>query len=660
MFSKILIANRGEIACRIIKTAKRMGVKTVAVYSDADAKALHVKMADEAIHIGASPASQSYLKVDTIIAAAKQSGAQAIHPGYGFLSENPEFAEKIAAAGMVFIGPSADSIRKMGLKDEAKRLMEAANVPVVPGYHGAEQDVDFLASEAKKIGYPILIKARAGGGGKGIRLVEKSENFAEALGSAQSEGKASFGDSHVIIEKYILSPRHIEVQIFGDTHGNVVHLFERDCSMQRRHQKVIEEAPAPDMPENVRKAMTQAAVKAAKKINYHGAGTIEFIVDGAGKLRVDGFWFMEMNTRLQVEHPVTEAITGQDLVEWQLRVAYGEKLPLEQKEIKIEGHAFEARIYAEDPSEDFKPAPGKLVGLKFAGNARIDTGVESGDEISPYYDPMIAKITTHGATRENALNKMKENLDQTFCAGTSNNIGFLRRLANHKDFVRGKVDTGLIGRNIDCLGNFPAPTVCDFFTATIIGHAVDLKSPLLGWSLWQKPELKFELEYLTELIFINIEAMGEGVFNLIIGEEVATLSNIQIDGCILHATIKGETHSAHYLRDGRSIYVKSNADLYEFNIRDALDVSSNSANSSNQLIAPMTGTITKLNVRVGDKVSIDDPLLTLEAMKLENILKAPREGVIAEINCVQSDAVSEGAILITFEEIQQAPNKEES
>ena len=357
MFTKILIANRGEIACRIIKTAREMGIKTVAVYSDADTSALHVKMADQAVYIGPSPAADSYLKMDVLIAAALETGAQAIHPGYGFLSENAEFAQKIADAGMTFIGPSPASIRQMGLKDRAKELMEIAGVPVVPGYHGENQNPAFLATEAEKIGYPVLIKARAGGGGKGMRLVETPTDFATLLSSAQREGLASFGDAHVLIEKFIQSPRHIEVQVFGDTHGNVVHLFERDCSMQRRHQKVIEEAPAPNMPTALRTAMTDAAIKAAKQINYFSAGTIEFIVDASGPLHADGFWFMEMNTRLQVEHPVTEAITGQDLVAWQLRVAAGEILPMAQNEITLNGHAFEARIYAEDPSADFKPAP---------------------------------------------------------------------------------------------------------------------------------------------------------------------------------------------------------------------------------------------------------------------------------------------------------------
>lgn len=660
MFSKILIANRGEIACRIIKTAKRMGIKTVAVFSDADANALHVKMADEAIHIGASPATDSYLKINTIIDAAKQTGAQAIHPGYGFLSENPEFAEKIAQEGMAFIGPSADSIKKMGLKDEAKRLMEEANVPVVPGYHGAEQDVDFLTKEASKIGYPVLIKARAGGGGKGIRLVEKSKEFAQALSSAQSEGKASFGDAHVLIEKYIVNPRHIEVQVFGDTHGNVVHLFERDCSMQRRHQKVIEEAPAPDMPQDVRDAMTKAAVTAAQKISYHGAGTIEFIVDGSGELRADGFWFMEMNTRLQVEHPVTEAITGVDLVEWQLRVANGDKIPLEQKDIKLSGHAFEARIYAENPSEDFKPAPGRLVMLEFPKDARIDSGVEAGDVISPFYDPMIAKIITHGDSREEALSKLSYGLAEIFCTGTATNVSFLKRLADNKDFAIGNVDTGLIERNVKVLANAPQPSGFELFVAVIVGLNLDLENQHLAWSLWQNPVIKFEVEFMGEPVYFNIEVGKDGAFIFKNDALTETFSNIQITENIVQATSKGENLSARYVKDACSVHVKTKANLYEFLIPDALDVSNNSADLGNQIVAPMTGTITKLNVSVGDKVSMDDPLIVLEAMKLENVLKAPRDGVIAEINSVQADAVSEGDVLITLEDDQETPNKEKS
>ena len=410
MFDKILIANRGEIACRIILSARKMGVKTVAVYSDADAKSKHVSLADQAVHIGPSPVADSYLQSDRIIQAALETGAQAIHPGYGFLSENPDFVRKVDAAGLTFIGPSAFAIDAMGLKDAAKSLMISAGVPVVPGYQGDSQDVAFLALEADKIGYPILIKARAGGGGKGMRLVENAADFKEEFEAAQREGQSSFGDPVCLIEKYIAHPRHVEIQIFGDSHGNVVHLFERDCSLQRRYQKVIEEAPAPDMPADVRAAMGQAAVKAAKAVGYAGAGTVEFIVDGSDGLRADGFWFMEMNTRLQVEHPVTEAITGLDLVALQLRVAAGDPLPFAQDDLAIDGWAFEARIYAEDVPKGFLPAIGTLEHLAFPagqtfenGSVRIDSGVRAGDEISPFYDPMIAKVIVHGPDRPTAL-----------------------------------------------------------------------------------------------------------------------------------------------------------------------------------------------------------------------------------------------------------------
>ena len=397
MFRKLLIANRGEIACRIIRSAAEMGISTVAVYSDADAGAHHVEMADEAKHLGGSAPAESYLDGARVIAAAQATGAEAIHPGYGFLSENPDFVEAVEAAGLVFVGPSAAAIRQMGLKDAAKQLMEAAGVPVVPGYHGAAQDPDHLAAQADRIGYPVLIKAVAGGGGKGMRRVERAGEFAAALASAQAEARTAFGNPAVLIEKYIEQPRHIELQVFGDRQGQVVHLYERDCSLQRRHQKVIEEAPAPGMTADMRAAMGAAAVRAAEAIGYVGAGTVEFIVDGAGALRPDGFWFMEMNTRLQVEHPVTEAVTGIDLVEWQLRVAAGEPLPLAQEEIPLKGHAFEARVYAEDVPAGFLPATGRLGHLRFSPLARNDSGVREGDEISPWYDPMIAKVICAGA-----------------------------------------------------------------------------------------------------------------------------------------------------------------------------------------------------------------------------------------------------------------------
>ena len=480
-FSKLLIANRGEIACRVIRTAKRMGVKTVAVFSDADRHALHVELADEAVQIGASAPTESYLNTDRIIAAAQAAAAQAIHPGYGFLSENPDFVEAVEKAGLVFVGPSASAIRSMGLKDAAKRLMEQAGVPVVPGYHGEAQEVVVLAAKASEIGYPVLIKARAGGGGKGMRKVDDAKDFKDALAAAKREAKSAFGDDKVLVEKFIASPRHIEVQVFGDSHGNVVHLFERDCSLQRRHQKVIEEAPAPGMTEEVRAAMTEAAVRAAQAIDYAGAGTIEFIADGSGPLRPDGFWFMEMNTRLQVEHPVTESITGQDLVEWQLRVAAGETLPVLQDDLSISGHAFEARLYAEDPANGFLPATGTLHHLSFSEDARNDAGVRSGDAITPFYDPMIAKVITHGETRQEALGRLAVALKQTHVAGTVTNASFLAALAEHQDFAQGKVDTGLIDREIGSLTERPPLSETAIALTAVTVLDIDPTARLAGW-----------------------------------------------------------------------------------------------------------------------------------------------------------------------------------
>ncbi|MEO1331432.1 MAG: biotin carboxylase N-terminal domain-containing protein, partial [Pseudomonadota bacterium] len=505
MFSKILIANRGEIACRVIATARRLGVATVAVYSDADARALHVAVADEAVRIGPAPVAESYLQGARIIEAAQATGAEAIHPGYGFLSENPGFVEAVEAAGLVFIGPPASAIRAMGLKDAAKALMVEAGVPVVPGYHGARQDPAFLAGEADAIGYPVLIKARAGGGGKGMRLVEQAEAFEAALEGAQREAQASFGDPACLIEKYVTRPRHIEIQVFGDAHGNVVHLFERDCSLQRRHQKVIEEAPAPDMPEAVRAAMGRAAVEAATAIGYQGAGTVEFIVDGSGPLRQDGFWFMEMNTRLQVEHPVTEAITGLDLVALQLRVASGEPLPFTQDDLAIDGWAFEARLYAEDVPKGFLPATGRLDHLAFpdgvafeAGPVRIDSGVVAGDEISPWYDPMIAKVITHGPTRGAALGRLRAALAGCQVVGSATNLAFLGALARHDGFAAGEVDTGLIARDLETLAATPAPPEHMAALAAIAGLGLlqgggasetgdapaDPWEALIGWRHW--------------------------------------------------------------------------------------------------------------------------------------------------------------------------------
>src|SRR5690349_11209189 len=450
MFSSVLIANRGEIACRIMRTAKRMRLRTIAVYSEADAGALHVRMADEAIAVGPAPAAQSYLAIDTLIAAAKASRAQCIHPGYGFLSENAEFAQSCTDAGIVFVGPSPAAIRAMGLKDRAKALMEKAGVPVVPGYHGERQEPKFLKEKAYEIGYPVLIKAVAGGGGKGMRRVERHADFDAALEGAMREASSAFGDSRVLVEKYVTAPRHIEVQVFGDNHGNVIHLNERDCSLQRRHQKVIEESPAPGMSAGLRAKMGAAAVAAAKAVNYSGAGTIEFIAESANGLREDGFWFMEMNTRLQVEHPVTEAVTGLDLVEWQFRVAAGEPLPLRQEHVRLNGHAVEARIYAEDPARNFLPSTGKLIALDWPSGegVRVDTGIEAGGEVTPFYDPMIAKLIVHAPTRDKALDKLAGALEQSTVIGPHNNVVFLAALARARDFRSGKFDTSFIDRHL--------------------------------------------------------------------------------------------------------------------------------------------------------------------------------------------------------------------
>ena len=540
MFDTILIANRGEIACRVMETARKMGVRTVAVYSDVDAGARHVALADQAVHIGGPAPAESYLKGDVIIQAALDTGAQAIHPGYGFLSENPEFVEAVERAGLVFIGPSASAIRAMGLKDAAKKLMEEAGVPVVPGYHGDNQDTDHLARQADSIGYPVLIKAVAGGGGKGMRLVQKPAGFADALESARSEAQKAFGNDAVLVEKFVEKPRHIEVQVFGDG-KKAVHLFERDCSLQRRHQKVIEEAPAPGMTSEMREAMGQAGVRAAEAIGYAGAGTVEFIVDGSDGLRTDGFWFMEMNTRLQVEHPVTEAITGVDLVEWQLRVASGEGLPAAQDELKINGHAFEARLYAEDVPKGFLPATGTLSHLQFPAGARADTGVRAGDEISPYYDPMIAKLTTHGPTREVALRRLSAALTGCEVAGTVTNLGFLGALAAHKGFAGGDVDTGLIARDIDSLVVESAPEPREIALAGLAASgALDLSGGEVGFALWAPVGRVQGLRRGDDLYEMRIRTLSVDAHDIVLGEDLIKARRVggrwQLDGKVPRAS----------------------------------------------------------------------------------------------------------------------------
>ncbi|WP_295813481.1 acetyl/propionyl/methylcrotonyl-CoA carboxylase subunit alpha [uncultured Nitratireductor sp.] len=650
MFDKILIANRGEIAVRVIRTARRLGIATVAVYSDADRNALHVRMAEQAEPIGPAPAAESYLDGGKIIAAALKTGAEAIHPGYGFLSENPDFVEKVEAAGLVFIGPSSHAIRAMGLKDAAKRLMEKAGVPVVPGYHGETQALVALASKANEIGYPVLIKARAGGGGKGMRLVSDPDAFPDALAAAQREAKAAFGDERVLVEKYIQTPRHIEVQIFGDKHGNAVHLFERDCSAQRRHQKVIEEAPAPGMNDETRAAMTEAAVKAARAISYSGAGTIEFIVDASEGLRPDRFWFMEMNTRLQVEHPVTELITGIDLVEWQLRVAAGEPLPNTQDEIAATGHAVEARLYAEDPTRDFLPATGTLHHLKFPEDGvegvrlRVDAGVVEKDAITPYYDPMIAKLIVHAPTREEALEGLATALEKTEIAGSTVNLGFLTRLLRDDDFFAGRLETGLIARKQEAL-TAVIPLRESHLAAAIAATsgaapAQDIPDPfsaIAGYGHFGPLVHRRTLENGDDTIEARITARADGALAVRLGDTDAT-----------HPIVVRRDGSTRLAAWPGHITVFQGADALTLKVPDRLQAAEESG-GGDRLRAPMPGLVKLVRASVNDTVQQGQALLVLEAMKMEHAIKAPADGVVTEIFFAEGDQVSEGAELIAIE-----------
>lgn len=643
MFRKILIANRGEIACRIIKTARQLGVATVAVYSDADRLAMHVTAADEAVHIGGSAPRDSYLNGPAIIDAALKTGAEAIHPGYGFLSENPDFVDALAAAGLIFIGPSASAIRAMGLKDAAKALMEESGVPVVPGYHGERQDPDFLHMQAERIGYPVLIKAVAGGGGKGMRRVDEPSAFTEGLRAAKAEAANAFGNDAVLIEKCVASPRHIEVQVFGDG-ADAVHLFERDCSLQRRHQKVVEEAPAPGMTAEMREAMGSAAVRAAKAIGYSGAGTIEFIVDGSEGLRPDRFWFMEMNTRLQVEHPVTEAITGLDLVEWQLRVASGEPLPLKQEQIQLHGHAFEARLYAEDVPAGFLPATGKLAHLQFPSNCRADTGVGTGDTISPWYDPMIAKIITHGATRDIALAKLSRALEETQVAGTVTNLTFLTALSRHRGFRTGIVDTGLIGRDLDfLLGENSNPGLEAAMMAKAALHAAKLPDdPLAGFSLWQPLRQSIWLERRDEVLPVFLTFLTTDKCQVHVGEHsftaIRTGSEWRMEGEPDLSVV--EANGIHVFAAGRGVSVQ---------LHDPLQRETAGGKGSDVTLAPMPGLVRAISVEVGQAVKAGDPLCILEAMKMEHTLRASRDGTVAEVLVSEGVQIAAGDPLVRLE-----------
>jgi 3-methylcrotonyl-CoA carboxylase alpha subunit len=639
MIQSLLIANRGEIACRIIRTARAMNIRTVAVYSDADANALHVRQADQAVHIGPSPARESYLIGEKIIAAAQQTGAEAIHPGYGFLSENADFAQAVLDAGLIWVGPRPDSIRAMGLKDAAKARMIAAGVPVTPGYLGEDQTPERLQAEADAIGYPVLIKAVAGGGGKGMRRVDAAQHFAEMLQSCRREAASSFGDDRVLLEKYILSPRHIEVQVFGDTHGQVVHLFERDCSLQRRHQKVIEEAPAPGMDEATREAICAAAVRAAKAVDYVGAGTIEFIADASEGLRADRIWFMEMNTRLQVEHPVTEEITGVDLVEWQLRVARGEPLPKRQEELSINGWAMEARVYAEDPAKGFLPSVGPLTHFYLPrGNTRsamrLETGVAKGGEISPFYDPMIAKLVVHRSTRKEALAALARHCGSVHSWPVRTNAAFLKRLLEDPDVSAARLDTGIIARKTDVLVPPSDPAAAMLGRAARVlslSHAFaepehEDEESVAKLPMWQHPS-GFRLNTASRPRSVRIS-----------------------DGTNVYAAVANESY-AYAATVAEGLLVALDGDTRLFTLARTNGATSGAA-ADGALLAPMPGRITAVDVAPGATVTKGQRLVTLEAMKMEHGLVAPFDGTVAEMNAEPGGQVSEGTLLVRVERIE--------
>ncbi len=650
MFTKILIANRGEIACRVIKTARRMGIRTVAVYSDADRDALFVRLADEAVHIGGAPAAESYLQAERIVEVAKRTSAQAVHPGYGFLSENEGFAEACAREGIVFIGPPVSAIAAMGSKSEAKKLMEAAGVPLVPGYHGDEQAPDFLRQQADQMGYPVLIKASAGGGGKGMRIVEKSEDFIAALESCQREARASFGSDHVLVEKYLQKPRHIEIQVFADTHGNTVYLFERDCSVQRRHQKVLEEAPAPNMGEARRRDMGEAACAAARAVNYVGAGTVEFIVDTTD----DRFYFMEMNTRLQVEHPVTEMITGLDLVEWQLRVAAGETLPKQQAELVIHGHAIEARVYAEDPYKGFLPATGTLHTLRPPAESayvRVDTGVVEGDTITPFYDPMIAKLIVWDENRETALARMERALSEYQVVGLTTNLPFLHRLVTHHAFATADLDTGLIARYQDTLLT-PPPAISAEELALLAVAEVLADNPDSRRASWRlnsvaQRSLRFDdLEDADRHWTVQISQQN-GQFCVIVDQQRFELS-AERQGARLIATLNGHRRQVDVFAQGAQRVLFSATRRVAVNRHNPFAVNAAGVHGDTHLKAPMPGRVVALLAEVGSRVEKGSPLMILEAMKMEHTISAPADGVVQEFYFAAGDQVGDGDDLVDF------------
>ena len=653
MFRTVLIANRGEIAVRIARTARRMGIETVAVFSDADARAMHVQAADRAYPIGAAPPRESYLNIPRIIDAALKSGAQAIHPGYGFLSENPDFADACAAAGIVFIGPPASAMRAMGSKSAAKRLMATSGVPLLPGYHGDDQDPVHLAEEAEQIGFPVVVKAVSGGGGRGMRVVERAADFSAALASAQQEAASAFGDDRVLIERYVQRPRHIEVQIFADSYGNAVHLFERDCSVQRRHQKVIEEAPAPGISINRREAMGAAAVAAAKAVGYTGAGTVEFVADGSG------FFFLEMNTRLQVEHPVTEAITGFDLVEWQFRIAAGEALPVAQSQIRMNGHAFEARIYAEDPARDYAPSIGRLSRFHMPDGMRVDTGFATGDSVSIHYDAMLAKLICHGPDRTTALRTLKRALDACDVAGVVTNLDLLGRIAAHPDFIAGGIDTGFIAREGEALlagqGAPPAEVLAAIALAELHAEAVSSAAVALestdpyspwhasdGW--WTNAAPARVLEFTDgEAGYPVSVSRQDGLWRVSVGSDVFHGTG-RDEGAVLNGVFERFVVA----RDGETLTLRLHGQTWRLRLPDPIAGADDEAGGADRLSAPIPGLITQVLAAEGDTVVRGQILLVLEAMKTVFRLPAPADGVVATVGCAIGDTVQEGQVLVSF------------
>ena len=651
MLRSVLIANRGEIACRIARTAKRLGMRTIAVYSEADAGALHTRLCDEAYLIGGPEPRASYLGIEHLIAAAKRADAECIHPGYGFLSENADFAEACAQAGLVFVGPPPSAIRAMGLKDRAKKLMEGAGVPVVPGYHGERQDAKFLREKAYQVGYPVLIKPAAGGGGRGMRRVDKHADFEAALEGAVRESQSAFGTGRVLIEKFVASPRHIEIQVFADNHGNAVHLGERDCSLQRRHQKVIEEAPAPGMTPELRVAIGKAAVAAAKAVDYRGAGTVEFVADGTAALRTDAFWFIEMNTRLQVEHPVTEEITGLDLVEWQFRIAAGEKLPLRQEELRFNGHAVEARVYAEDPEHGFLPSTGTIVALEFPDKVRVDSGIEAGDDVPPYYDSMIAKLIAQAPTRAGALDRLARALDATVVAGVRTNVPFLAHLCRAAAFRQGKVDTGFIDRSIAVLGATPrksdwgaaARGAAHLIEAIAVApkelpaHDEDAPEEYSPWSACDAFQIGGRRE-----ISLPIVVDGEEVDAIITYGKAATRLTVHGVEPATDVRLFQSGAQAYVLRGGRQTRVR---------IKDFAASSGDTGGGDNVIKAPMHGRVLQLLAGIGDRVLFGQRLAVIEAMKMEHTLRAPFAAVVKELPVSTGAQVVEGAPIMVLEPI---------